>query len=155
LDQVAVGERADEVVAAVCKAAAAGVPDFLVDELWLSPGLQREWTEQRDEAALDRVEAELDEAAWERVDAERRNADDWEAEAATEGSLGVAGAPVEAARRVAAVGWAPGLLGIGARKRGSDFGPLDELEPPEQRRRMDTLAWGTALCGDAEADPPD
>jgi len=151
LDQVAVGERAEEVVAAVC-AAAAGVPVPPVDEMWPSLGL-REWTVQEDEAAWDRVEAELDEAV-ERVDAARRNADGGE-EAATEGSPGFAGLPVEAARRVAAVGWSPGRLGIGARKRGSDFGPLDELEPLEQRRRMDTPAWGTALGGAAEADPPD
>jgi len=92
----------------------------------------------------------------ERVEAERRLADDREAEAPTEGLLAAAEAPVEAERSGTTGGRATSLLpGLERRKRGADLALLDELDLLEQRRRLDTPTWGTALSEGAEADPPD
>jgi len=155
LDQVAVGERAGEVVEAVCTVALGGrsggfSPVTPEDVAGVSCRL--ETVQQRDELELQRDEVEL-----RRDGADIRTAAEVtiaEAAAPTEGWLADAGTPVGAERS------ATGGRALGVRpkrwlrKRGTDVAFPDRLSPPEKRRRVDTPYRGMASDA-AEADPPE
>ena len=150
-----IGERAGEVVEAVCAADCGGLlgvytPVTLEEAVgeccWSVTVLQRdEVVLQRDETMLQRDEAEM------RLAAEWPKA---EAAALTEGWLPDAMTPVEAN------GGATGGRMLSARprrwlrKRGADVAFPDRLSRLEKWRRLVTPAWGPA-SEVVEADPPE
>jgi hypothetical protein len=154
LDQVAHGERAGEVVEAVCTVACGLSGGFspvtsegaVGESCRLVTVRQRDVLEwQRNQAELQRDEAEM------QITAEDAIA---EAAAPTEGWLADAGTPVGLDRGATGGCTVAVRPGLWLRKRRAGVAFPDGLSRPEKRRRLDTPDWGTASDA-AEEDPPE